>query len=143
MRQDERILFVDDEESARETFASFLKPLGFHIDLASGAEEALSLASRHQYTVVASDIRLPGADGLSLIERLRVKCPWATYLLVTAAANLGAPVDSSMVDGVVAKPWNRESLCAAIRDAVQLHAARAGAEAWSPRATGDPARPFF
>ena len=139
MRQDERILFVDHEQSARETFASFLKPLGFHIDLASGAEEALSLASRHQYTVIASDLGGAGANGLSLIERLRVKCPWATYLLVTAAANLGAPVDSSMVDGVVDKPWSRESLSAAIREAVQLYAARAGAEAWSPQPTGDSA----
>ena len=139
MRQDERILFVDHEQSARETFASFLKPLGFHIDLASGAEEALSLASRHQYTVIASDLGRAGANGLSLIERLRVKCPWATYLLVTAAANLGAPVDSSMVDGVVDKPWSRESLSAAIREAVQLYAARAGAEAWSPQPTGDSA----
>ncbi len=139
MRQDERILFVDDEKSTREAFASSLQRLGFLIDLASGAEEALSLASRHQYTVIASDLRLVGADGLSLIERLRVKCPWATYLLVTAAANLGAPIDSSIVDGVLAKPWSRESLGAAIRDGVQLHAARAGAEAWSPQAIGDPA----
>ncbi|MEE9263121.1 MAG: EAL domain-containing protein [Vicinamibacteria bacterium] len=139
MRQDERILFVDDEKSAREAFASSLKSLGFHIDLASGAEEALSLASRHQYTVIVSDLRMPGANGLSVIERLRVKCPWATYLLVTAAANLGGPIDSSMVDGIVAKPWSRESLSAAIREAVQLYAARAGAEAWSPQATGDPA----
>ena len=68
-----------------------------------------------------------------------MKCPWATYLLVTAAANLGAPIDSSIVDGVLAKPWSRESLGAAIRDGVQLHAARAGAEAWSPQAIGDPA----
>ena len=139
MRQDQRILFVDDERSSREAFASSLKPLGFHIDLASGAEEALSLASRHQYTVVASDLRTSGADGLSLIERLRVKCPWATYLLVTETANLGAPVDSSTVDGVLAKPWSPAGACAAIRDAVQLHAARAGAEAWSPHAIGDPA----
>ena len=139
MRQDQRILFVDDEISSREAFASSLKPLGFHIDLASDAEEALSLASRHQYTVVAADLRMSGADGLSLIERLRVKCPWATYLLVTETANLGVPVDSRTVDGVLAKPWSPDGVCAAIRDAVQLHAARAGAEAWSPHAIGDPA----
>ena len=139
MRQVERILFVDNEKSTREAFASSLKPLGFVVDLASGAEEALSFVSRHQYTVVASDLRPSGDDGPSLIERLRVKCPWATYLLVTSTANLGAPIDSSLVDGVLATPWTKESLGAAIRDGIQLHAARAGAEAWSPQTIGDPA----
>jgi diguanylate cyclase (GGDEF)-like protein len=140
MRHEERILFVDDEKSARETFASSVKQLGFPVDVASGSEEALSLASRHQYAVIASDLRMPRMDGLRLIELLRVKCPWATYLLVTGAANLATPVGANAVDGVITKPWTEEKLSVTIRQAVKLHVARAGGEAWSPQSTGSDPR---
>ena len=62
-RSDERILYVDDEEIARKTFAEAAIQLGFRVDTADGGGQALALASRHRYAVIAADLRMPRSTG--------------------------------------------------------------------------------
>lgn len=121
MKLAERILFVDDQASARETFALSLRELGFTVDVAKHGTEALALASRHPYAVIASDLRMRGTDGLSLIEELKVQYPQTAYLLVTGAANLVGRTAAMEVDGVITKPWTVDKLAAAVRKALQVH----------------------
>ena len=108
-----RILYVDDERGAREAFAHAASELGFQVDTADGGGEALTMVSRRRYAVIASDLRMPTLNGLSLIQLLRPRCPDASYLIVTGASHLELPVQSNglpLVDEVVAKPWSMESL---------------------------------
>ena len=107
-RSDERILYVDDEEIARETFADAAIQLGFRVDTADGGGEALAMASRHRYAVIAADLRMPTLNGLSLIQLLRPQWPHATYLIVTGASLLDLPTQANgepLVDEILSKPW--------------------------------------
>src|ERR1700753_2082890 len=82
--RDARVLFVDDEADVRRAAARLLMRHSLTVDLAASASDALYLAQQHPYLVIARALRMPGMDGITLIERLRQSQPDASFLLVTA-----------------------------------------------------------
>lgn len=66
-----KVLVVDDEPDVLEILAYNLRQEGYEPLLASGGEEALSLAQKHQPALVLLDIMMPGMDGLEVCRRLR------------------------------------------------------------------------
>ena len=124
---DERILYVDDDDIAREAFADAAIQLGFRVDTADGGGEALTMASRRRYAVIAADLRMPTLNGLSLIQLLRPKRPDATYLIVTGASHLDLPSQANgepLVDEIVSKPWTLSQLAKILKRAVDRARAR-------------------
>jgi len=120
-RTDERILYVDDDEAAREAFADAASHLGFRVDTADGGGEALTMAGRHRYAVIAADLRMPTLNGLSLIQLLRPKLPEASFLIVTGASLLDLPKQSNgepLVDEIVSKPWTLSQIAKILKRAV-------------------------
>ena len=122
-----RVLFVDDDPGVRTAFVKSLRRFHFDIDVASGGEEAIALANHHDYSVIATDLRMPGMGGVELIARLRDVRPDAAVLVVTASPEEGpsdvAPISSSVIE-IVEKPWDTPELAAAIKRGQQLHASR-------------------
>ena len=119
---DERILYVDDDDIAREAFADAAIQLGFRVDTADGGGEALTMASRNRYAVIAADLRMPTLNGLSLIQLLRPKWPDASYLIVTGASHLDLPSRANgepLVDEIVSKPWTLSQLAKILKRAVE------------------------
>ncbi len=120
-RPDERILYVDDDEIAREAFADAASHLGFRVDTADGGGEALTMASRRRYSVIAADLRMPTLNGLSLIQLLRPKWPNTAYLIVTGASHLDLPPQANgepLVDEIVSKPWTMSQLAKILKRAL-------------------------
>jgi two-component system NtrC family response regulator/two-component system response regulator HydG len=66
-----RILVVDDDLSIRETFHRHLKRVGHEVLTAASAEEALNALADFDPTLVITDVRMPGMDGLELLRRIR------------------------------------------------------------------------
>jgi diguanylate cyclase len=122
----ERILYVDDERDAREAFACAAHELGFRVDTADGGGEALTKASQNRYAVIATDLRMPTLNGLSLIQLLRPKWPETSYLIVTGASHLDLPRPNGepLVDEIVAKPWKIEELSAILSRAIDRYRGR-------------------
>ncbi len=123
----ERILYVDDEREAREAFACAAHELGFRVDTADGGGEALTKASQNRYAVIATDLRMPTLNGLSLIQLLRPKWPEASYLIVTGASHLDLPRPNGepLVDEIVAKPWKIDELSGILNRAIERYRGRA------------------
>jgi CheY-like chemotaxis protein len=69
------VLAVDDEADARELIATVLEQAGARAITASTAEEALEALLLNRFDVLLSDIGIPGADGYSLIRRVRDLAP--------------------------------------------------------------------
>jgi CheY-like chemotaxis protein len=65
------VLLVEDDRDNREMYAAYLTFMGYEAALASGCGEAMTLARRLKPAVVVTDVRLPDADGIELITRLR------------------------------------------------------------------------
>jgi len=88
-----RILIVDDDESVRDVISVLLKEEGYNCVVASSAEMALDLAQAEETPLVISDMKMPGRDGLWLLENFRQKYPDTSVIMLTGYGDTEAAVD--------------------------------------------------
>lgn len=69
-----RILAVDDDGLVRKTLELLLKEAGYDPTMAAGGQEALDLLPRQDFDLVITDIRMPGVDGLQVVQAVRDYC---------------------------------------------------------------------
>jgi two-component system, cell cycle response regulator len=67
----ENILIVDDDPYLKETLEQILRRLGFSSESVSSGTDALSKLGESRYSIVLTDMKMPGMDGLELISRIR------------------------------------------------------------------------
>jgi PAS domain S-box-containing protein len=77
-----RVLIVDDNRDAADSFARLLRARGHDVELAYGGVEALDLAARFHPTVAFLDLGMPGMNGLDLARTLRTRVPEKDLFLV-------------------------------------------------------------
>jgi two-component system NtrC family sensor kinase len=82
-----RILIVDDESGFRETLARRLEKRGAVVNQAAGGEEALASLTKEPVDVVLLDVRMPGMDGLKVLERIKIDHPDTEVILITGNVN--------------------------------------------------------
>jgi two-component system, cell cycle sensor histidine kinase and response regulator CckA len=72
-----RLLIVDDEVALLDLLKRYLERLGYEVDVASTAEDALARfeIDPQRYACVLTDLVLPGIHGEELLERMRAKNP--------------------------------------------------------------------
>ncbi len=68
-----RILIVEDDKKIASFLEKGLQEAGFSVDVSYNGVDGLSLALTEPYAAAVIDIMLPGLDGLSLIEKLRLR----------------------------------------------------------------------
>ncbi|MBN1657824.1 MAG: response regulator [Anaerolineae bacterium] len=94
-RSARRILVVDDEESVGFFLRASLEEVrrGYQVELASSGQEALQHLAHQPFDLVITDLRMPGMDGLQLMEEVRKRHPRTRLILMTAYGN--ASVEST------------------------------------------------
>ncbi len=114
------ILVVDDEEDNLDAFRfSFRRSFTLHYAL--GGQAALDKLRTLDAAVIVSDQRMPGINGIELLERAKQIRPDAVGILLTAYADLDVlihAVNSGAVDRYVQKPWDSKELAVVLRQAV-------------------------
>ncbi len=88
-----RILIVDDDESVRDVISVLLREEGYNCVTASGAEAALDLAQADETPLVISDMKMPGKDGLWLLEAFRERHPDTSVIMLTGYGDTESAVD--------------------------------------------------
>ena len=83
-----RVLIVDDEEGVREGLRALLQQEGLHVETAVTAEDAVRRVTARGFDVVFLDLNLPGADGLSILPRLRRGATPADVVVLTGYGTL-------------------------------------------------------
>jgi DNA-binding NtrC family response regulator len=117
-----RLLIVDDDPGQRSLLDSFLRGQGFDTVLAESGERALELLPTKQFSMMISDVRMPGLSGLETLQRARKHFPALPVLLVTAYTDIREAV-AAMRDGAVnylAKPIDLDELLANVRHATGI-----------------------
>ncbi|HIJ78586.1 MAG: sigma-54 dependent transcriptional regulator [Desulfobulbaceae bacterium] len=79
-----RILLAEDDEIMRVTLGDRLKKQGWQVDEAEDGRAALAKIGNNRYHVVISDIRMPHANGLELLDVLLQSCPNTDIIFMTA-----------------------------------------------------------
>ena len=131
-----RVLIVDDEESICSVLARMIAPLGYVVDVALDAEAALVTMLDHPAHVALVDIRMPGHDGIWLIQRLQKSHPDTAIVIVTGIVDLDPRVTLRPgVIGYLTKPFDTGQVQDVVAKAVaQVRSSRAE----SKRALGAP-----
>ena len=111
------ILVVEDNELVADAIVRGLAMAGFAVDRAANAESAsVALAAEH-FDLALLDIGLPGADGLSLLRRLRGGGNTLPVMVLTARDTLAAKVEALDLgaDDFLMKPFEQAELAARCR----------------------------
>jgi DNA-binding NtrC family response regulator len=114
-----RLLIVDDDPGQRSLLDSFLRSQGFETVVAESGERALELLPTKKFSLMISDVRMPGLSGLETLQRARKNFPSLPVLLVTAYTDIREAV-AAMRDGAVnylAKPIDLDELLTNVRNA--------------------------
>ncbi len=117
-----RILIVDDDAGQRSLLDSFLRSEGFETVPVASGEEALETLRTAAFSMMISDVRMPGLSGLETLRRARQEHAVLPILLVTAYADIREAV-GAMRDGALnylAKPIDLDELLASVRQATGL-----------------------
>ncbi len=88
-----RILIVDDDESVRDVISVLLREEGYNCGVASSPEMALDMAAAEETPLVISDMKMPGHDGLWLLEHFRDRFPDTSVIMLTGYGDTEAAVD--------------------------------------------------
>ena len=82
-------LVADDDEITRRTLAEELEPRGFIVIEASDGEEAWELFNKEMPDLVVTDLRMPRADGVELVRRIRADAgSWTPVIVITSQTDL-------------------------------------------------------
>ena len=113
------LLVVDDDATSREMLASMLEPIGFAVETAASAAQALSrMRQPEPVDLILMDKRMPEMNGYEAIAQIR-KLPGGKtvpVVVVTASgfADEGVPALAAGANGYVSKPVQREQLLSEI-----------------------------
>ncbi len=120
-----RILLVDDEPHVLQGYARVLRHR-FDLLLADGGEPALRhLEGDAHIAVLVSDMRMPGMDGLELLQRARTQAPQILRIMLTGNADQQTAIDAVNQGAIfrfLTKPCSPEVLAAALDQALRQHA---------------------
>ena len=114
-----RILIVDDDAGQRSLLHSFLKSQGFETVPVDSGARALETLRAQPFSMMISDVRMPGMTGLETLRLARKEHPVLPVLLVTAYADVKEAV-GAMRDGALnylTKPIDLDELLATVQRA--------------------------
>lgn len=114
------LLIVDDDEVFRSTIGRDLAEHGYDVKLAHSADEAERTLSTVSIDILLTDLRMPGADGIDLLDRVRVIAPRTRTILMSGyatARDYQRAVECGAVR-VLCKPFTKSELLLAIRQAI-------------------------
>ncbi|MEI8355167.1 MAG: response regulator, partial [Deltaproteobacteria bacterium] len=116
-----KILIVDDELSMREFLCILLEREGYQVHQADSAEAALTLLETGSYALVVSDVKMPGMDGLTLLEKIKQLSQDTAVLVMTAFSTAEQAVAAMKLGAYdyIAKPFNVEEIKILVRNALE------------------------
>jgi len=119
--EDIRILVVDDEAAERITLGEVLRLEGYHVTLAASGEQALAIVRQEpMFDLAILDLRLPGMDGLQVLDGIRQISAETIVILITGYGTLETAVQALRKGAYdfLLKPSPVEEVLVAVRRAL-------------------------
>ncbi|WP_231114225.1 sigma-54-dependent transcriptional regulator, partial [Pseudomonas putida] len=115
------VIVVDDEASIRTAVEQWLSLSGFSVQLFARAEACLAHLPQHFPGVIISDVRMPGMDGLQLLERLQANDPDLPVILLTGHGDVPMAVEAMRMGAYdfLEKPFTPQDLLGSLRRALE------------------------
>lgn len=122
-----RIMVVDDDRRMRRLLARFLFREGYEVEEAPDGSVAAEVLAARPMDVVLTDVRMPGMDGLELMESIRDHSPETAVILMTAFGTEDSRAEAleEGADGYLSKPFQIEDVVTIIRRLLERRRERA------------------
>ncbi|RPI86965.1 MAG: response regulator [Chloroflexi bacterium] len=115
------ILIVDDDQNLRTTLSLILNRAGFRTALACEGMEALKNLENQRYDLVFLDLKMPGMDGMEVLQEISRRKPDLPVLVLTANASLESAIQALGLgaSGYLLKPIEPEQIINRARDVIR------------------------
>jgi DNA-binding NtrC family response regulator len=122
----QRVLIVEDDESARVGLTELVRTWGFTVESAADGEVALATVTTFRPTIVVSDLVMPRMDGLALLAALGDDLSHIYFVLLTAQGTVETAVDALKrgAEDYLTKPVDPQRLRHLLERLSELSAAR-------------------
>jgi heterodisulfide reductase subunit A len=111
-RRQFRILVVDDELVVRDSLKEWLVDEGFSVDMAESGEQALQKLEAEAFHLMLTDIKMPGMDGVELLQLAKERYPDLTVVMMTAYATVETAVEAMKIGALdyLMKPFDPQKM---------------------------------
>ena len=113
------ILVIDDEKSQREILRDILADAGYSVVIAQNGDEGLEYATRDNFDLILTDLKMPGKDGLDVLKSVRDFNPEIQVIIMTAFGTIPGAVNAIKGGAFdyLTKPFKKEELLHVVRRA--------------------------
>jgi two-component system nitrogen regulation response regulator GlnG len=121
-----RILIADDDESIRWVLRKTVTGMGFTADLAEDGEQALALLGKNTYSAAFVDIRMPGVEGIEVLERVQARKSPTLFFIMTAVHRPDVAARSTRAGAAefITKPFELSRIEELLRNVAQESSSR-------------------
>jgi DNA-binding NtrC family response regulator len=123
MEKNVHIMVVDDEEIVRDSLGSWLEEDGYSVEAVESGKKALERLPAKSWDLMLVDLKMPGMDGIQLMEEVHKIQPDMLVIIMTAYATVDTAV-KAMKKGAYdyfVKPFNPDDISLTIRKIVDHH----------------------
>jgi DNA-binding NtrC family response regulator len=115
-----RILVIDDERSIRNTLKDILEYEKYQVELAEDGLQGLETLKNHDFDVVLCDIKMPGMDGIEVLQKIEELKPDTPVVMISGHGNIDTAVESIKKGAFdfIEKPLDLNRLLITIRNAM-------------------------
>jgi formate/nitrite transporter len=116
-----RMLVIDDDKTVLESCQRVFRDEGYEVVVASDPWEGLNLASSTYFDVILCDWKMPGLDGLDVVQELDRRSPDSAVVMITGYPALERATEAMKRGAMdyVSKPFTPEEITQAVKKALQ------------------------
>ena len=118
----ETILIVDDEKNYLVVLSAVLEEEGYEVLTAQSGREALEIQETSDLDLTLTDMKMPGMDGIMLLEHIKAKDPDLPVIMMTAHGTIDKAVEAMQKGAYsyILKPFDNERLIIYVKKAVAM-----------------------
>jgi DNA-binding NtrC family response regulator len=122
----ERILVVDDEQSMTQFLSIVLRKEGYQVTAVNNGREALERVKAEPFDVVITDIKMPGMDGIQLLQGVKKHDPSLPVVIMTAYASQQTAIDAVNMGAFqyLIKNAKNDEINLVVRNAIEMRKVR-------------------
>jgi len=117
-----KILVIDDEDSVRESLATILKQMGYHVETRGDGKSAIRLFKQEKFDLVITDLKMAGLSGIEVLEKVKMLQPEILVIIMTGFASLESAIASirkGAFDYLV-KPFQVDALKLVVKRSMEM-----------------------
>ncbi len=145
MKEEAKILVVDDDETARKNLVRLLSREGRKVSGAAGGAAALSMVEKDGYDVILTDLIMDGMSGMEVLSRARLHDPEVEVIVVTGYASVTTAIEATRKGAFhyIEKPVRPDEVRHLVEQALEKRRLRQQVRVLESRVRTRPKEPVF